>query len=275
MGVHQRFFVSVHTSFAGDSTLVGQSGYPEALPTKAAISAGMRQLVAAALAPRIPEDGSVAAFKVHDAVADYAVPKEEKQALHKRLWAQSYAPLCEKDPAAKRHVMEVMQDIWAELEDGTKCWETHPGINRVKQLLRGLDGSGPRISALQMLFRGAILTSLSPSAAKALNDADVGFALLDGHVNAHRHLPTLQWATVDWRQLGIVPWVPSFDDKVVARVLLPEEDVVRRVFDHADQNAWWRSYLKVKGPGNMSAEARRAPCHDESMYVLRCVWRLA
>jgi hypothetical protein len=216
-----------------------KSGYPEELPTKEANSSGMRQLVAAALAPRLAEDHDIRWFRVHDAVADYAVPEGEKQALRKKLWDKAVAPPCE-DPAVKL-VMEVMQEMSAELEDGR--WKTQPGIDSIKELVRGLGGERHRMQeALETLFTGAILISLSPSAAKALVYADPRLASLDRCFKAHRQWPTLRWAALDWEKMQ-PDWYEPF---YLAQALLPEEDIVRRVLVHSDFNDWSETYLQVR-----------------------------
>lgn len=98
---HQIFLSVLSSSVLQAILWWATTEYPVELPTKGAISEGMQQLVTAALAPGIPEDGDVGAFRIHFTVRKYAVPEEEKQALRKRLLAKSVAPPCENDP---RHV---------------------------------------------------------------------------------------------------------------------------------------------------------------------------
>ncbi len=228
-----------------------RTGYPEELPTEEAIASGMRQLGAAALAARWRTDFSWV-FVVHDAVAAYAVPDGEKQALREKLWAESVAPPCE-DPAVK-HVMEVMREIWAELEDdGTWRGNTaHPGIGSLKELVPCLAAQRHwcDLNVLAILFMGAVLISLSPSAAKAYVDVQSMCARLGRHFNAHRQRATLWWAVdyvdQDLKYPGYEHMLQESASRKVARALLPEEHIVRRVLEHPDRRFWMESYWKVR-----------------------------
>jgi hypothetical protein len=238
-----------------------RTGYPEELPTEEAISSGQRQLVAAALAPRMDV---LALFAVHDAVAAYAVPDGEKQALREKLLAESVAPPCE-DPAVK-HVMEVMQEIWAELEDdgmwrgnshGMRRGNTaQPVIDSLKELLPCNEANNPGwrlMTVLDILFMGAVLISLSPSAAKAYVDGDRILAKLGCHFNADRQRATLRWAARMWDRdvKELLPdsygYVYRSYPREVARALLPEEHIVRRVLMHPNGEGWrWNFEVRAQ-----------------------------